>query len=148
MRYPLPLLAFILAFAGVCMAAFQNNFPGQPEPEPPEPPARSWKAVASDAAKKVVEEKILGKEPPPKPEPKKKPKDDFFGGMPLRPYQIIYTSLGLVAIGLGSYSWTRRIQTRLCGAAVAMGLTAVAWQWALLGVGLAIALLIIAKLNG
>ncbi|MBL9205364.1 MAG: hypothetical protein JNN01_09785 [Opitutaceae bacterium] len=76
-----------------------------------------------------------------------KPKKDEPNSQPASVVRIAYTALGLMAIGLGVVAWTRKEQARIAGGAAALGLIAVAWQWVLLGVGIAVLLLILASLS-
>ncbi len=156
MQHPLALIAFILGFLGVSMAVFQENalsvFSRPPAPPPPvvenTGPEKTFKQLAAQAAKQLIEEKILHKAPPPKPPPAPQ-RESFFGikGVALHPYQIAYTLIGLLAMGLGIFAWAHRYQVRLSGAAVALGIMAVAWQWVLLGIVLAVVVLILANLH-
>lgn len=65
--------------------------------------------------------------------------------LPLHPYQMVYTALGVVAMGLGIFAWAHKNHVRLSGGAVALGVMAVAWQWVLVGVLVAVVILIIAN---
>lgn len=131
-------IAFAIGLIAVGMAAFQNNFVNAP-PEPVES-KKTLKEVAADAAKTLLEEKVLHKEPPPKPvtDPRR---------LPLHPYQMAYTALGAVAIGLGIFAWTQRAHTRLAASAVSLGLIAIAWEWVLVAVGAAIFILVLSSLS-
>jgi hypothetical protein len=131
-------IAFAIGLIAVGMAAFQNNFVNAP-PEPVES-KKTLKEVAADAAKTLLEEKVLHKEPPPKPvtDPRR---------LPLHPYQMAYTALGAVAIGLGIFAWTQRAHTRLAASAVSLGLIAIAWEWVLIAVGAAIFILVLSSLS-
>lgn len=131
-------IAFAIGLIAVGMAAFQNNFVNAP-PEPVES-KKTLKEVAADAAKTLLEEKVLHKEPPPKQvtDPRR---------LPLHPYQMAYTALGAVAIGLGIFAWTQRAHTRLAASAVSLGLIAIAWAWVLVAVGAAIFILVLSSLS-
>ena len=132
-------LAFMLGLIAVSLAAFRNNFI---QPPTPESATKRLTAVAAEAASKIIEEKILHRTPS-GPEA---PAGDW-KSLPLHPYQMIYTALGLVAIGLGAFSWSRRLAVRLAGAAIALGVVAVAWEWALIGVMIAVVIFILANLG-
>ena len=120
------------------MAAFQNNFvPASPEPVKSK---QTLKEVAAEAAKTLLEEKVLQKEPPPRPETDKL-------RMPLHPYQVAFTAFGLISIGLGIFAWTQHSHTRLAASAIGLGLIAIAWKWVLIAVGVAIAIFILSLLG-
>lgn len=138
MRNHIASIAFAIGLIAVGMAAFQNNFVNAP-PEPADS-KRTLKEVAADAAKTLLEEKVLHKEPPPKPvtDPRR---------LPLHPYQMTFTALAVIAIGLGIFAWTQRAHTRLAASAVGLGLIAIAWEWVLIAVGVAIFLLVVSLLG-
>jgi hypothetical protein len=141
MKNALVFLAFVSGIIAVSMAAFQNNFiHTSPTHEVSKESQRSLKEVAADAAKTLLEEKVLHKEPPPKPvtDPRR---------LPLHPYQIVFTALGLVAIGLGVFSWTQKAHTRLAAAAVGLGIMAIAWEWVLIAVGVAVVIFVLSILS-
>ena len=132
-------IAFIIGLIAVSCAAFRNNFM---QPQRPVAATKRLTAVAAEAATRVIKEKILHRKTS---APAVSPSD--WKNLPLHPYQMIYTSLGLIAIGLGAFSWSRHLAVRLAGAAVALGLVAVAWEWALVGVTIAVVILILANLG-
>lgn len=132
----LALIAFFIGMIAVGLAAFRNNvIYGKPAPAVEQNP--SWTKLASEAAKRWVEKKVRSPAAP--------PSDKRF--LPLHPYEMVYTALGVVALGLGAFSWSQKRHIRLSGAAAALGIVAIAWEWALIGVLIAVALLIIANLN-
>jgi hypothetical protein len=132
-------IGLVIALIAVGMAAFRNNYL-YPAP-PPEAPKTTLKEVAGEAAKKLLEEKILRRQPaaPPVHEDPRR--------LPLHPYQMVYTALGLLGFTLGILSWCRKEHIRLAGAAAAVGLMAVCWEWVLIGVCIAIVILILANLS-
>jgi hypothetical protein len=138
MRNHIAAIAFFLGLVAVGMAAFQNNFV-HASPKPIES-KRTLKEVAADAAKTLLEDKVLHKEPPPKPvtDPRR---------LPLHPYQMAFTALGLLAIGLGIFAWTQHAHTRLAASAIGLGLIAIAWEWVLIAVGFAIFIFILSLLG-
>jgi hypothetical protein len=138
MNNRMAVIAFLLGLLAVGMAAFQNNFaPAKPEPITEDKP-RTLKEVAADAAKTILQEKVLHKESPPKPV--KAPR------LPLQPYQMVFTGLGVLAIGLGAYAWAQKAHTRLAAAAIGLGLIAIAWEWVVIAVGLAVLIFLLALL--
>jgi len=140
MRNRIAAIAFVIGLLAVGMAAFQNNFVHAPPKLKPEENRRTLKEVAVEAAKTLLEEKVLHKAPPPKPvtDPRR---------LPLHPYQMVFTALGMLAMGSGAYSWTQRAHTRLAASAVGLGLMAIAWQWVLIAVAIAVVLFILSLLS-
>jgi hypothetical protein len=136
MKNHIAAIAFIVGLISVGLAAFQNNFVHAPPSPKSEAKPRTLKEVASDAAKTLLEEKILHKEPLPKPvkDPRR---------LPLHPYQMTFTGLGILAIGLGIYAWTQKAHTRLAASAIGLGLMAIAWEWVLIAVAVAVVLFLL-----
>lgn len=132
-------VAFVIALIALSLAAFRNNFI-HPE-KTPEPERTTLKKVVGDAAKKILEEKVLHKSPPPAVAA---PSEAF--RQPLHPFQMVYTSLGLVAISLGVFSWSQKQHVRLAGAATAIGIMVVCWEWTLWGVCAAVIIWILGNL--
>ena len=140
MRNSIAVIAFVIGLLAVGMAAFQNNIVhAAPKTENAES-RRTLKKVAADAAKKILEEKVLHKQQLPKPvsDPRR---------LPLHPYQLVNTGLGMLAIGLGVFGWTQKAHTRLAASAVGLGLIAIAWEWVLIAVGIAIIIFILSVLG-
>ena len=135
----LAVIGLVIALIAVGMAAFRNNYL-YPAPTT-EAPKTTLKKVAGEAAKKLLEEKILRRQPaaPPVHEDPRH--------LPLHPYQMVYTALGLLGFTLGILSWCRKEHIRLAGAAAAVGLMAVCWEWVLIGVCIAIVILILSNLS-
>lgn len=140
MRNHIAFIAFVIGLLAVGMAAFQNNVVHAPPKTENAESKRTLKEVATDAAKKVIEEKVLHKKPPPKPV-------TDLRRMPLHPYQMVFTGLGILAIGLGVFAWTQKAHTRLAASAVGLGLIAIAWEWVLIAVGIAIGIFILSLLG-
>lgn len=138
MRNRVAAIAFVIGLIAVGMAAFQNNFIHvQPKIEENK---RSLKEVAADAAKTLLEEKVLHRESPPR-------RVTDSRRLPLHPYQMVFTALGLLAIGLGIFAWTQHAHTRLAASAIGLGLIAIAWEWVLIAVGIAIGIFILSLLG-
>lgn len=133
-------MAFVIALIALTLAAFRNNFI-HPQP-PPEPDKTTLKQVVGDAAKKLLEEKVLRKAPP----PSSSAGSDQAFRQPLHPYQMIYTGLGLIAVALGIFSWTQKQHVRLAGAAAAIGIVVVCWEWTVWGVCIAVTVWILGNL--
>lgn len=135
-------VAFVIALIALTLAAFRNNFI-HPK-TPPERETTTLKQVMGEAAKKLLEEKVLHKAPPPPPAAAAGSNEAF--RQPLHPYQMIYTGLGLMAVALGIFSWTQKQHVRLAGAAAAIGIVVVCWEWTVWGVCVAVAIWILGNL--
>jgi hypothetical protein len=136
MRNGLATIAFVFGLLAVGLAAFQNNFVHAPPQPPPMENKRTLKEVAADAAKKILEDKVLQKEQAAKPVA-------YSRRLPLHPYQMVFTGFGILAIGLGTFAWTQKAHTRLAAAAVGLGLIAIAWEWVLVAVCIAVVIFIL-----
>jgi len=132
-------IGLVIALIAVGMAAFRNNYlyPAAPS----ESQKTTLKEVAGEAAKKLLEEKILRRQAA------APPVQEGSSRLPLHPYQMVYTALGLLGFTLGILSWCRKEHIRLAGAAAAVGLMAVCWEWVLIGVCIAIVILFLANLS-
>ena len=138
----LALIGFFVGLVAVGLAAFRNNVIYEtPPPTSSSKQDRSWTELASAAAKKWVAKKVS---PPTTHQPPVSPDKRY---LPLHPYEMLYTALGVVAIGLGAFSWSQKRHIRLSGTAAAIGIIVVAWEWALIGVLIAVALIIISNLS-
>lgn len=135
-------IAFVIGMIAVGMAAFQNNFLAAPTPPPVEESQETLKEVAAEAAKTFLKEKVIRKDPVPAPAVVDARR------MPLHPYQMIYTALGILAMGLGIYAWTQKAHTRLAASAVGLGLMAIAWQWVLGAVLVAVVIFLLSLVMG
>lgn len=131
MRHLYSSIGLILGFLGICVAAFDSH---AAQAEPPTNENRGG-VLEIGAGKRTLTLKLRKDEPPP---PTRRFK---------QPLRIAYTALGLAAIGLGTFSWIKREHIRMSGGAAALGLMAVAWQWVLIGVLIAIVIFILANLS-
>lgn len=131
MRHLYSTIGLILGFIGVCVAAFETQ---AAKPEPPRQEKRG-SALEIGTAKHTLTLKLRKDEAPPPPQSQ------------IRPLRITYTLLGLAAMGLGAFSWIRKEHIRMSGGAAALGLLAVAWQWVLIGVVVAIVIFVLANLS-
>jgi hypothetical protein len=130
MRHRYSSIGLILGFAAICIAALEAHLVAA---EPP--PKQDKRGVLEiGAGNRTLTVKLRKEEPPP---PLRKP---------ISPVRVSYTVLGLAAIGLGTFSWIKKEHIRMSGAAAALGLIAIAWQWVLIGVCIAIAIFILAHL--
>ncbi len=134
MRHLYSMLGLVIGFLAVGIAAFETHLNAA---EPPKQDTRTLRELASEASKRVLKEKVLKEEPvAPAPPAKAFP-----------PSRIAYTLLGLAAMGLGIVSWIRKEHIRMSGGAAALGLLAVCWPWAIIGVVIAVALFAYANLS-
>ncbi len=140
MKNRLAAIAFILGLVAVGMAAFQNNFVHAPPKPAASEDKRTLKEVAAEAAKTLLEEKVLHKDPPAKAEtdPRR---------LPLHPYQMVFTGIGVLAIGLGVFAWTQKAHARLAASAIGLGLIAIAWEWVLIAICIAVVIFILSSLG-
>lgn len=139
----LALIGFFVGVVAVGLAAFRNNVIYETPPHVPvSKQDRSWSELASAAAKKWVEKKVSP--PTTHPSPSATPDKRY---LPLHPYEMLYTALGVVALGLGAFSWSQKRHIRLSGTAAALGIIVVAWEWVLIGVLIAVVLIVIANLS-
>lgn len=140
MSHRLAAIGLCIGLIAVSLAAFRNNFIQQsPQPEPQK---TTLMEVAGEATKRLLEEKILRRHQP-------APSSSFADSKRplLHPYQMVYTALGLLGFALGILSWCRKEHVRLAGAAAAVGLMAVCWEWVLIGVCVAVVVLILSNLS-
>ena len=99
------------------------------------PPPKELSDVLADTAVKI-RDKVTKTETPPPP-----PRTDW------RVVAVITASaFGFIGAALGAASWVRREDLRVSSAAVAVGVTAVAFHYIMAAVGVAIVLIIIAWL--
>ena len=130
----LGLIGLIVGLVAVLIAIFQNDL----RPPPPPEDERTLTEVASEATKKLIQEKIL-KESPPEAVPDHEKRHDAVA--------LTYMALGFLAIVLGVVSWIRRDHIRLSGGAVAIGLVAVGWEYVLVGLLIAVVILVLANFS-
>jgi prolipoprotein diacylglyceryltransferase len=133
-------IGLVIGLIAVSLAAFRNNYIySSPSPEPQK---TTLKEVAGEAAKKLLEEKVLRRQPAAQQSTREDSRR-----LPLHPYQMVYTALGLLGFSLGILSWCRKEHIRLAGAASAVGLMAVCWEWVLIAVCIAVVILILSHLS-
>jgi hypothetical protein len=136
MRYWFSTIGLLIGFLAIGLAAFQDHFVVS---APPVENNRSWRELASDTGKKFWKERVLKEEPA---------KVAARRPAPFHPVRVVYTTLGLVAISLGTLSWIKKEHIRMSGGAVALGLVAICWQWVLIGVCIAFIIFLLANLGG
>lgn len=146
MKLQYGIIGLVVGLIAVGIAIFQDDLFAEPEPVVEE--EVSLKELALEASKKLIKEKLL-KEEGEEPEPPKGKKtvlgmeiDERHNGV-----QLTYMALGFAAMVLGTISWVKKDHIRISGGAVALGLVAVAWQYVLIGVLIAIVILVLANLG-
>jgi hypothetical protein len=125
------LVGLIVAFTGLAGAIFAPlAFEVQ------RPPPKQLSNVLADTAAKIKEKVTKSEAPAPPPR-----QTDW------RVVAIITASaLGFISTALGTASWIRREDLRIRGVAIAVGVTAIAFQYVLAAIGITIGLVIIAWL--
>ncbi|MDF1739819.1 MAG: hypothetical protein P1U86_11725 [Verrucomicrobiales bacterium] len=132
MKHRIGIIGLVVGLIALGLAIFQDAL----RPQPPEP---TLKEVASEAGKKFLTEKFLSPESDSQPiaEPRVVA---LYDGVDLT-----YMILGFIAMILGIFSWVKKDHIRISGGAISLGLMAVAWQYVLIGVAIAVVILIIAN---
>jgi|KBSSwiStaDraftv2_1062776.scaffolds.fasta_scaffold264952_1 hypothetical protein len=123
------LVGIVVAFLGLAGAIFAPlAFEVQ------RPPPKQLSDVLADAAVKI-KDRVTKREtlPPPPPE-------TDWSVVAI----ITASALGFIGAALGTASWVRREDLRISGAAVAVGVTAIAFHYILAAIGVTIGLVIIA----
>lgn len=152
MRKYIGVAGLILGVIAVGVAIFQGNI--RDFISPPEPlvqDKRSIKELAFAAGKKVLADKLRETaDGPSKPQPQvESKKDGLFVDISSKydPVSLVYALLGFAAMVLGVISWVKKDHIRISGGAISLGLMAVAWQYVLVGVTIAVIILILAILS-
>lgn len=148
MNFHYGIIGLVVGLIAVGIAIFENDLLAAPEPEPVVMADESLKDLAVEASKKLIRDKWLNKDDA-KPEPSKEKKTVLGMEIDVRHngVQLTYMALGFAAMILGTVSWVKKDHIRLSGGAVALGLVAVAWQYVLIGVVIAIVIFVIANLG-
>ncbi|MGC6425977.1 MAG: hypothetical protein ACON5H_03155 [Akkermansiaceae bacterium] len=142
MKYQIGIVGLALGIFAVGMAIFQNDL-RSPKPAPEPEPEPTFKELAVEAGRKVIQEKILKKEErSPAKNGAEVAEESVRDGI-----ELTYMILGFVAMVLGVLSWTQKDHIRISGGAVALGLMAVAWQYVLIGVVIAVIILVLANVS-
>ncbi len=151
MREYIGLMGLVIGTIAVGIAIFQGNI--RDVVSPPEPEVqneRSIKELAVDAGKKMLADRLREKQENPVPPPtSNSEKSGMFSGVSDKydSVSMVYALLGFIAMVLGVVSWVKKDHIRISGSAISLGLMAVAWQYVLIGVTIAIIILIIANLS-
>jgi len=143
MKAKLGYIGIVIGIIAIAIAIFQDDLRSPaPEPTPVQvEEGKTLKEQAIAAGKKKLSEKLFGKKEvaPKEAEVETSSKRDKI--------EILYMSLGILALALGAFSWAKKEHHRVASAAVALGLIAVAWQFVLIGVSIAVVLYIIANFD-
>ena len=151
MREYIGVVGLVLGVIAVGIAIFQGNirdFVSPPEPEIQD--ERSIKELVIGAGKKLLADKLREKqENPVMQSPAQTEKNGLFRGISDKYDRVamIYAVLGFSAMVLGVISWVKKDRIRISGGAISLGLMAVAWQYVLIGVVIAIIILLIASIS-
>ena len=132
MRHRFAIIGLIVGFLAVGVAAFESHLVAKSRPSEDK---RSLRELTTEAGKKMLKERVL-KEEPVAPAPK-----------PFHPVRIVYSLMGLAAMGLGAISWIKKEHIRMAGGAIALGLIAICWQWVLIGVCIAVVIFLLSMLS-
>jgi hypothetical protein len=140
MKHKIGIIGLIVGIIAVGLAIFQNDLRPQEPPQEPKP-VPTLKELAVEAGKKVINDKILKKEedPPPVEEDSLVSPRDRIG--------LTYMILGFLAMVLGIVSWVKKDHIRISGGSISLGLMAVAWQYVMIGVVIAVVILILANIS-
>ena len=152
MREYIGIIGLVLGVIAVGVAIFQGNI--RDIVSPPEPVVqdeRSIKDLAIGAGKRIVTDKLREKaDEPATQQPQEEPKKSGLFSNISDKYDrvsMVYALLGFAAMVLGVISWVKKDHIRISGGAISLGLMAVAWQYVLIGVTIAIIILIIANIS-
>ncbi len=145
------IIGLVIGVIAVGIAIFQGNI--RDVVSPPEPEVqdeRSIKELAVEAGKKMLVDKLREKQTDSMPQrPSVSEKTGFFSGVGEKydSVALVYAVLGFLAMVLGIVSWVKKDHIRISGGAISLGLMAVAWQFVLIGVTIAIIIFILANLS-
>ena len=146
MNFHYGIIGLVVGLIAVGIAIFQGDLFTEPEPVVEE--KTSIKELAVEAGKKLIREKLLNEDEEEPESPKEKKTvmgveiDERHNGV-----QLTYMALGFAAMILGTVSWVKKDHIRISGGAVALGLVAVAWQYVLIGVVIAIVIIVLANIG-
>ncbi len=148
-KHRIGIIGLVIGLIAVGIAIFQDDLRAEiiPEDTPvvevEKKEAPSFKELAIKVSKRVIQDKILKEDnaahlPPVEEDELHAPHDSI---------ALIYTGLGFLAMVLGIISWVKKEHIRIAGGAISLGLVAIAWQYVLIGVGIAIIILILANFS-
>lgn len=125
-RIPIGIVGIVIGAIALFVAIFSNDIERKLYP----PEEKTTTQLLMDVGKTLLKSKVLKEEI----EEDKLSKVDY-----------CYMSLGFVAMIIGIISWVKKDHVRISGAAVSLGLIAVAWQYVLIAVVIAVVLIIISN---
>jgi len=117
------IVGIVIALVAIAVAVFQDDL--RPSPPPPS------EQLTTRVLEKGVE-LFTG-------EVEKKNKRDLVG--------YTYAGLGLLAFMLGAVSFTKKENTRISGLAGGLGIIAIAWEYVLIGIVIAVVIIMIAEFD-
>jgi hypothetical protein len=144
MKHHFGIIGLVVGLIAIGVAIFQDDlraYEVQLEPAVEAKPELTLKELAIEAGRKVIEDKILKEdaespvvvaEPPPAARDK---------------IELIYMVLGFFAMVLGVVSWAKKDHIRISGGAISLGLMAVAWQYVLIGIVIAVVILVLSNIS-
>ncbi len=128
-------IGLIIGLLALTTAVFQGDLRAAFKPANDD----SLKFLAIKAGKSLIKRKVLGQQQPDVLERVANDTHDMI--------QIIYMALGLLAIIFGIISWLNKEHIRMSGVVISLGLVAIAWQYVIIAVIIAILILIISNLG-
>lgn len=124
-RIPIGIIGMIIGAIALFVAIFSNDIEAKLDP----PVEKSTTQLLLDAGKTFLKTSVL--------------KEEVTEENILSKVDYAYMTLGFIAMVIGVISWVKKDHVRISGAAVSLGLVAVAWQYVLVAVVFAVVLLII-----
>ncbi len=137
-------VGLVMGILSISVALFQENLRETTAPPPPE--KKSIKELAINAGTNYLREKF---DEPVKPSPPPHKVPGAFSGI-IKKYdsvEFVYAGLGLIAVALGVVSWVRKEQAHLASGAISLGVVAIAWQYVVIGIAIAVILWIVSNID-
>jgi len=128
-RIPIGIVGMVVGAIALFVAIFSNDIEKKLDP----PEEKTTTQLLMDVGKTLLKSKVL--------------KEEVEEEDNLSKVDYCYMSLGFVAMIIGIISWVKKDHVRISGAAVSLGLIAVAWQYVLIAVVVGVILIIISSLN-
>jgi hypothetical protein len=151
MRKYMGIIGILMGLIAVGIAIFQGNIRDRVSPAKPEvQEEKSIKDLAVGAGKRMLTDMLREKQEDPVSQPASTPeKRGLFSGVSDKydSVSMVYVVLGFIAMVLGIASWVTKDHIRISGGAISLGLMAVAWQYVLIGITIAIIIFVIANLS-
>jgi len=128
-KIPVGIIGVVIGLMAIFVAIFQKDIENRISP----PEEQSAKEILFEAGKKLLKDKIQVESAEVKSS--------------LSPVDYIYMILGFIAISIGVISWIKKDHIRISGAAISLGLVAIAWEYVLIAIGVAVIIFILANLS-